>query len=467
MNRDVLWSALEAAGSAVLSIGAAFVIARLIGPSELGFGAAVVAVHVLLWVAVNALFADAIVQRAAVDDTVLSSAVWASTAVGCAGAVVQAASGWLLAAILDDQRLVPMALLLSLPLPLVGMGGALQGLLTHQRRYRALAARTLIGQALGMTVGIVLATQDAGAWAPVAQQATVSLTSAFVLLCVADWRPRAVCRWSAVRGLLDVGLPLTASTLVQIGRYRIFAILIGGTAGPTALGQIHIAFRLADTVKDIMFTALWRLLLPILSAHKHDSAQRLAQVDRLLLVSGFVTLPVCGGLAVVLGPLTSLVLGPAWRETAVAAEPLVALTALLALTFPSGVALAAVGEARFTLYANLAALAATVSLVLAARPETPWRAVLVWCAAQALVCPYSLWVNGRALDVGPFRPLRAGVPMLLATAAAVALAVMPDAGGPLVSLLCRCAVFTGVVAVAAALLLWPPGSHRAARETSL
>ena len=179
MKSNVLWSALEAAGSAIFSVAAAFVVARLIGPSELGIGATAVAVHVLLWVAVNALFADAIVQRGTIDDTILSSAAWASLATGCAAAVVQAGSGWLLAWMLHDPRLVPMALLLALPLPLVGLGGALQGLLTRQRRYRALAARTLIGQGTGMVVGIALATANAGAWAPVMQQATGSVLAAW------------------------------------------------------------------------------------------------------------------------------------------------------------------------------------------------------------------------------------------------------------------------------------------------
>ena len=75
-----------------------------------------------------------------------------------------------------------------------------------------------------------------------------------------------------------------------------------------------------------MFTALWRLLLPILAEHQHDPVARLARVDRLLRLSAFVTLPVCGGLLVALGPLTALVLGPAWRDVGAAAEPLVALT---------------------------------------------------------------------------------------------------------------------------------------------
>jgi PST family polysaccharide transporter len=454
LNRDVLWSALEAAGSALISVAAAFAIARLIGASELGIGAAAVAVHILLWVAVNALFADAIVQRATLGEATLSSAAWASIATGCVASAVQAGSGWLLAWLLGDPRLVPMALLLALPFPFVGAGGALQGILTRQRRYRALASRTLIGQGAGMAIGIGLAVRHAGAWAPVAQQAAVSLISALVLIRVAGWWPRPVCLWSEVRMLLRTGLPLTTGTLVLIGRYRIFAILIGAIAGPTALGQIHVAFRLADTVREITFTALWRLLLPILSEHQHDRTALPAQVDRLLRLSSFATMPLCGGLAVTLVPLTTLVLGPAWRDAGTAAEPLVAVMALLSLMFPSGVALIALGHARLALFANLSGLVATVVFVLVVRPATPWTAVLVWCGAQVFVSPYSLWLNGEALGMGPFRPLRAGVPMLLASCAGVSVAMLLVADGGLQALIWRIIVYAAVTMAAAAPLVW-------------
>ena len=423
MKHHIFWSGLEAAGGALLSVISAFAIARLIGPAELGVGATAAAVHVLLWVAVNALFADALVQRASVDDHVASSAFWASIAAGALAVPVQIGSGWVLAALLHDPRLVPMALLLALPLPLVGAGGAMQGVLTRARGYRALAARTIVGQGAGAAVGIVLALRGAGAWAPVVQLTISSVAGAVTLLATAGWRPRLVWSAAAVRGLLTVGLPLTASTLVQLGRYRLFAVLIGGTAGAAALGEVHVAFRLVDTVRELAFTALWRLMLPILSEQQHDRAALLATVDRLLRLSSRLLLPLCAVLAVSLGPVVSVVLGPGWAAAGHAALPLVGLMALLGLMFPSGVALVAAGGARQALYANLAGLVATAALVLIARPADPWHAVLVWCGGQMFVSPYALWMNGRVLGVGPFRPLRAGLSWLVPCVVAVVLAM--------------------------------------------
>ena len=424
MKRHIFWSCLEAASGGLLSILSAFVIARLIGPAELGVGAAAASVHVLLWVAVNAMFADALVQRATMDDTVASSAFWASCATGLLAMPVQAGAGWLLAGLLHDHRLIPMALLLALPLPLVGAGGAMQGILTRARGYRALAARTVLGQGSGAAVGIVLASHGAGAWAPVVQLAVSSAVGGAVLVITAGWRPRMVFSVAAARALLRVGLPLTASTLVQLGRYRLFAILIGGTAGAAALGRVHVAFRLVDTVRELTFTALWRLMLPILSEQQHDRAALLATVDRLLVLSSRWLLPLCGVLTIALVPVVSAALGPDWAAAGRAARPLVGSMALAAVMFPSGAALVAAGGARQALAANVAGLVATMVLVLTIRPADAWNAVLVWCAGQLFVSPYALWMNGRVLGVGPLRPLRGGlvwlVPSMLAVAAVLA-----------------------------------------------
>ncbi|MBS0638657.1 MAG: oligosaccharide flippase family protein [Acetobacteraceae bacterium] len=408
MSSDALWSGLEAAISAVLSIVTSFVIARMIGPAELGIGASAVAVHIVLWVVVNALFADALVQRPTLEPPVLSSAFWASTAIGCGAGAIQAASGWGLAEMLRDPRLVAMALVLAVPLPLVGAAGAIQGLLTRERAYRSLALRTLIGQGLGTAVGVATAAAGAGGWAVVCQQAVTSLAGALALLISRGWRPAPSLAWSHVRDLLRIGLPLTASTIVLIARYRVFALMVGGSAGAAVLGQVHIAFRLVDTVRELTFTALWRLMLPVFSEHQHDRIAMLGQVDLWVRRSICVVTPICLALAVMLGPVVALVMGPGWAISGRAAMPLVGLMALSTLMFPAGVALVALGQARFTLYGNIGGLLLACGGVILVRPADPWHAVVVWTAAQVLVYPYALWVNARALRVPIARPVSGG-----------------------------------------------------------
>jgi PST family polysaccharide transporter len=427
----VFWSGLEAGCAGLLSFASAFLIARIVGPSELGIGALVVAPQVLLCVAVNALFADAIAQRAVLEEEAASSAFWASVAVGCAAALVQAAMGPLLALSMDDARLPAMALLLALPLPLVGAGGAAQGILTSQRRYRALAGRTIVGQGLGTAVGVALALAGAGAWAVVVQQATTSCIGALALLVRSDWRPRLCCRLSAVRPLLAVGLPLVSATLVQHGRYRLFAMVIGDMAGPATLGQVHLAFRLVDTVRDLTATALWRLMLPGFAARQHDQGELCGALDRCLRLSGLVMFPLWGAMALTAGPLVALLLGPVWAPSAAATLPLIALAVWMTLGFPAGVAAVARGATGYTLAANIAATVFTLGGAMLLRPESPMGAALIWGAAQLAVAPYVIIMGARALRLPPLRSLRAGLPAAalagLATLAAYLVASLPGA----------------------------------------
>ncbi|HEY8289288.1 MAG TPA: oligosaccharide flippase family protein, partial [Acetobacteraceae bacterium] len=410
MKRDAFWSALEAGIAGTLSLVTSFLVAHLVGPQALGIGAAATAVNVVLWVAVNALFADALVQRAELGPREAASAFWASGLVGVAAALVQVATGWLLAWALDDARLLPMAVALALPLPLVGGAGVIQGLLTRERAYMRLALRTIIGQGLGCAVGIAAALAGAGAWSVVLQQAIGTSIGALVLLLGRRWRPDLVFDIPALRGLLAVGLPLTGSTLVLIGRYRLFAVLIGAYAGSAVLGEVHIAFRLVDTLRDLTFTALWRLMLPALSPHQGDKRAMLALVDRWMRLACLSLLPLCAGLVFGLTHVVSQIMGPAWQSAGQAALPLVALMAISVLTFPGGVALVASGGVRIALFGNIAALVLTCGGVVLLPPADAWKAVMIWTVSQLVVLPYTLWVNARALGVGVLRPLRGIIP---------------------------------------------------------
>jgi O-antigen/teichoic acid export membrane protein len=419
---NVCWCGFEAAVSALLAFASAFIVARLVGPAEVGIGAAAVAVHVLLWVAVNALFADPLVQRSIVDDAAFSSAFAASVAFGCVAAVLQAALGHPLAWSLADSRLSAMSAVLALPLPLVGAAGPIQGLLTRDRSYRTLAWRTLIGQGLGTTAGIASALAGAGAWALVVQQLVISTGGALTLLVRCPMRPCFRMHRQRLREMLHVGLPLTASTLVQHGRYRLFALLIGGTAGAAALGQVHMAFRLVDAVRELAFAAQWRLMLPLLSERQDDLSSLHAAMDRCLAWSSLLAFPLCAAMAVSIQPLVAALLGPVWQPSGAAALPLIALTAWLFLAFPAGVGVIARGEARYTLIANIAGTTATVIGVLLIRPATPLHAVLVWLGAQAFVSPYILLTNARVLHTTPLRLVRAGIPLLAASLLATVVA---------------------------------------------
>jgi PST family polysaccharide transporter len=456
---DVLWSGVEATAGALLSLASGLIVARIVGPAEFGIGAALVAVHVLLSVPVTALFADALAQRTLLTRSDAGAAVAASVAVGAAGALVQASAGLLLRAPLADARLPAMGALLALALPLAGAAGPSLGLLMRARAYRSIAARTLIGQGIGTATGIAAAWMGAGAWAVVLQQAVTGIAGAVVLLAAA---PPCRVRLSVphVARLLRFGLPLALSTLVQHGRYRVFAVLIGVAAGPRILGQVHMAFRLVDAGRDLANTALWRLLLPRFAACQHDAAALQAAVDRASRAIALVLLPLFGALLVAIAPLVALALGPAWMPAAQAALPLILLAWQNLLLFAPGAATIARGRPAVFLAGNAASLVLTALFCAAMPPRTPLAAAAIWCAAQMLPLPFVLRAMAATLATTQARQLRPGVPGLLlaaaATASGFAIPALADPGASAAPLLAeRLAVFAAVAAAAAARLAAP------------
>ncbi len=454
-----VWPMLEAVMAAGLSCVSAFIIARLVGPAELGIGAAAVAVAVLLWVTVNALFADPLTQSASTNPREISTAFWASTGIGGLAALTQMACGPLLAALLGDDRLVPMCLALAAPLPLVGAAGAMQGLLTRARRYDVLASRVLVGQGAGTLLGVALALRGAGAWAVVAQQVATAAIGALILLARGGWRPILAWRWTAAREMLRVGLPITAGALVQLGRYRLFLLLVGGMLGPAALGQLHLAFRLVDTLRELLATALWRLLLPALSDCRDDLAALARAMERLSRLGAIALLPLCGLMLVTMHPLVRVLMGAGWEAGANAAWPLLGLMAWTILAFPANVAAVTRGGARVALTAHLASLVLTLVGCLAWPPETPFQAVWVWVGAQGVVLPWMAWRTARLLTLTADMLFGGGLPALGASLLAVlaAYALVPgtdaQAGAAMHVLAERVGVFALAYAPLAAFLL--------------
>jgi PST family polysaccharide transporter len=303
-----------------------------------------------------------------------------------------------------------------------------------------LACRALFGQGAGTAMGILCAVSGAGAWAVVAQQATTSTVGGLALLLGARWTPAFICRWSAVRDMLRVGGPLAISTLVLHGRYRLFALLIGGTAGAAALGEANLAFRLVDTVRELAFAALWRLMLPGMAEQQNDKAALRESIDRWLSAIGFYFFPLCAGMLVTVQPLTTLALGASWAPSGQAAAPLILLTIWLALGFPAGAAAVARGAPQFALRGNVASCIALALCVPLLHPTTAMSAAAIWVVTQAAVTPYTMWKHARLLGATIWSTMRAGLSALclagIATSAALAIPNalhMPDQPASLIA----------------------------------
>ncbi len=184
-------------------------------------------------------------------------------------------------------------------------------------------------------------------------------------------------------------------------------------------------------MRELASTALWRLMLPSMSREQGDRERLRACGERWQAWSGAILFPVCAALFVAVGPLTRVLLGPAWAEAGGAARLLAVLAAWSFLIFPAGVCLVALGRPNVALRANLASCAVLLAGTLMLHPASARAAVWLWLAAQAGTGPYTLARCAGVLGVPVGALVRAGARsfVLCAVFAGVAVAAPDVLGG--------------------------------------
>jgi len=453
---NVAWSALDAMLSSLQALVSAFVVARLIGPSEVGIGASVIATQ-LIAAQILSSMSDVIVQRRSVDERVAASATWYLVLLALLLGLIVFGFGLALTTMLDDPRIVPMSAWAALCLMPHAYAAVLSQWLVRHREFRLLFWRGAVCATAAMAVGIAMAASGYGAWAMVVPSALIPALSAVATAWVSRWRPPLRWRWAEVAPLLSFAVPQMLTGLAWGARYRVFFTLLTATAAPQVLGFVHMAFRAVDSVSQLLFATVQRLMLPQMARVQDDVPALREMHDRFVRLISLVALPIFGGLALCIGPLFSLGLGSGWEPAVHGAVPLAVLGAYQAWRLATSTAITARGMARQTMWLGIFVLILTTAAQVIWRPATPAEAAWIWAGPMIASIWPSQWVANRALHERLWSLLRPGLPALAATlvAAVAALAVeaVTPAGGAFAQLLLRGGVFSVVYAAIALGLL--------------
>jgi PST family polysaccharide transporter len=415
------WVLAETASSAVFSLLSLLVIGRVIGPHEAGIGAVAIAAFLLLDVFGAALFPDAIVQRAALTERHLRSALTAAALVGLAGAAALSAGAALLS---PGEAALPLLLLALAPLlPLSAVSGTASGLAMRRQRFRLLALRVLVGQPLALAAGLAAAAGGLGAWAMVVNQAVATGFVLLLFLLRGGLPMRPALDRAALAELWPVAGPQLAAVVLIVGKYRLFLLAVGLLLAEAALAQAHVAFRMVDAALFVVWGAVARIAMPRLCALQHNRAALAECYADAAQLPALIGLPIALGVALVADDLVQALLGPAWAGTADAAR-VVALAACLTFFHGDPFSLfVALGRARWN--TGVAAANVVVPLVALAllQPMTPTGAALAWSVQSLVVTPVVAALVLRELGRSPLWLLRRAMPGAVA-AAAMAAAVL-------------------------------------------
>ena len=234
-----------------LRIGSIVFLARLLSPADFGLVAMAGTVLNLFLIVADLGLLMASIQRRDLSNDELSTLFWINVGGGTFLAALTIGSAPLLVLIFDDSRIIGAAAVLSLTLIAVGIGTQHQAIIRRRMNYSFLHASSVISQAMGLTLALVVAVSGGGYWALIAQQVAAQVSRTMLYWIRTRWRPRRPRSGVDVLPMLRYGSQLVPAHMLAHAARSFGEIVVGAGAGATQLGLFQRAHGIASLVEEL------------------------------------------------------------------------------------------------------------------------------------------------------------------------------------------------------------------------
>lgn len=314
------------------------------------------------------------------------------------GVVVAAA--WPVAAFLNDLRLVPLMLVMSVAL----MMSALENIgIVEFRRDLAFDKEFwlfLLPRVLAVICNIGLVIVWPSYWVLVIGTLLTRASRMILSYVMHPYRPRlTLVAW---RPLLSYSVWLWAEGMVGMLRERGDSILIGRILDPTRLGIFTVGSEIARLPSTEIMQPISRALFPSFAAARHAGISMADGYCRAMAAIATVIFPACFGMSLLADPIVRLMLGPNWLTAIPFVQILGAAGAVSVISSTASNILGVGGKTRLQFLIVLAGVSLRIPLL----AYMTWRYDLFGVViALAVVAPFEMTM----MTIVVARYLRLGV----------------------------------------------------------
>jgi len=224
----------------------------------------------------------------------------------------------------------------------------------------------------------------------------------------------------ALRALWPIAGPQVLAVFVLVGRYRMFLLALGFVATESVVAICHFAFRMLDAALVMVWQTTSRLAMPRLCALQHDREALAEAFGDLAQLQALLGMPLAVGIALTAPDLVQALLGPAWHQSAQAAQ-IVGIGAVATFIHGDTNSLfVARGRPKWNIAIAAAAMLVPLTALALFRPSTPVGVALAWTSQTLVLPPVVTWIVLREIRRSPLWLLSRIAPALVATGALAA-----------------------------------------------
>ncbi|MEC5151126.1 lipopolysaccharide biosynthesis protein [Cryobacterium sp. GrIS_2_6] len=286
------------------------ILARLLGPTDYGLIAMVVAIVGVGEVLRDFGLSSAVMRAESLSVTQRNNLFWINTLIGAVLTIAIILLSNPIADLYGQPELVGICIAISFTFLLNGMATQYRAGLARNLKFGYLALVETAAPVLGLVVSVALAFTGFGYWALVWQQLVLASTGLILAAFLGRWLPGPYSRRAEMGSFFRFGANLAATQILNYASANIDSIVVGYSFGSTVLGFYNRAFQLISLPLSQFNAPATKVAVPILSRIRDDSprlASFLIQGQSVLLhvvaaTFAFTTAQASGLIDVALGP---------------------------------------------------------------------------------------------------------------------------------------------------------------------
>jgi PST family polysaccharide transporter len=375
------------------------VMARLLGPSEIGIYALAIPV-----VAFVSMLADGglgiSLAREPESSRVWSTAFWVLLFTGTTLSLLLTAIGFVEGHLIHQPRVPALMAALSVTVVLMTVTVPAMARLDRRGRIAVGSFADLAANLLGVCIGLTLAFHGAGAWSLAAQYLSVFVVRAAIVNAVAFVKPKFEFYPHLLHAHLSVGGLVVGTRMADYFGRMVENLVVGQTLGTATLGRYAFSNQITRYVTEMVANPLWMTLYIRALRSEHDEMATLQL--RFSRVLGVLLFPITA-FAVVSAPMAvPLFLGPKWLMAIPLLQIMMPAYAMGLVGGLSGAILLARGRFGMQFYGQLGVTAGRVLAVCLA----PWVGMVgAACGISGVTTVYALFMLTVPASVTGCHPL--------------------------------------------------------------
>lgn len=310
--KGVIWNAIELFGGQFVQFVVTIILARILVPEDFGVIGLLVIFMGVSTAILDSGFSQALIRKQDTNNEDYTSIFYFNIVIGIVIYIILFVTSPLISSFYRFPELTNIARVSFLAIIINSFGVVQNAKIIREVKFKILAKRTVIANALAGILAIGLASKGYGVWALVMQSLFASFLRVALLWNFSKWHPSLNFSFEPIKKMLPFSINLMFSGVLDVIVTNIQTLLIGKFYTRADLGYYTQAKRLESIPSNTLTAIVRNVTYPILSTIQ-DNVEQLKQAYRKIIgVTLYFVFPLMVGLMAAGDNLISVLFGPKW-----------------------------------------------------------------------------------------------------------------------------------------------------------